>query len=111
VNEPTSRSIKLTDHQARERARVYSSARRGIYIHAFARRINDKEAILVGVLILLQGSVTSVLHIWPENDISREKDFVRRRRESVLARAYLSRIVLVPSVKRGYQHVCVHVQQ
>lgn len=40
--------------------------------------MNESEAILVGVLMFLQRSVTSVLHIWPENDISKEKDFARR---------------------------------
>lgn len=38
---------------------------------------SEKEAILVGVLMLLQGSVTSVIHIWPGNDMSKEKDFAR----------------------------------
>lgn len=43
----------------------------------YSRETYQREAIPVGVLMLLQGSVTSVLLIWPEKDVSKAKDFAR----------------------------------
>lgn len=68
--------------------------------YVFAKDIPMREAILVGVhIMLLQRSMTSVLRIWPENDISKQriscarniaKAISLRLRESLAT--YLSRI-------------------
>lgn len=44
--------------------------------------------------MFLQGSVTSGLHIWPENDISKEKDFAKASRPSPPSLARISFRVL-----------------
>ena len=42
--------------------------------YVLAKDIPMREAILVGVhIMLLQKSMTSVLRIWPENDISKQR--------------------------------------
>lgn len=62
-----------------------------------SRETCKREAILVGVLMLLQGSVTSVLLIWEENDKSKAKDFTRLVAK-VCPRANLfPRVILVSS--------------
>jgi len=70
--------------------------------YVLAKDISMREAILVGVhIMLLQKSMTSVLRIWPENDISKQRiSCVRNiaKAMSLHSREFLATFIFVSNI-------------